>query len=95
MSDPGTFSIPAEHDLDQGNVRQNQLGNLLTKYSLPSVMIYPCIHKYSFICVKILAQWTNVGVHFTDIFILFQRSVQNIWVKVLVASAALPTVTSQ
>lgn len=95
VSDPGTFSIPGEHDLDQENVKRNQLGNILTKYPLPSIMIFSRIRKHSFICVRILAQWTIIGFHFSVNFILFQQSVQNLWVRVLVASAGLPTVTSQ
>lgn len=31
VSDPGRFSSPGEHDLDQENVRQNQLGKALIK----------------------------------------------------------------
>lgn len=36
VSDPGRFSNPGEHDLDQENVRQNQLGKPLIKQNMLS-----------------------------------------------------------
>lgn len=49
VPDPGRFSNPGEHDLDQETVKHNQLGKAFIKQNMLSghisIMIYPKIHK--------------------------------------------------